>query len=265
MDPASIIGIILAFGALAGMMFIEGTGFDSILLPAPLILVFGASIAVTIASVTIADTIVAVKALPSAFVGRVPKPADAIEPLVRYATIARRDGVLALEREASAADDPYVRIALQNIADGMDPEQMQVLLEDEMETRTKPGATASRFFTTMGGYAPTIGIVGTVVALTHVLENLSEPEKLGPSIAAAFVATLWGVLSANFLWLPIGNRLARINELEAERMLLILEGMMAIQQGTQPGVLGERLHALAGGKPGGGTSRAAPQREAIQE
>jgi chemotaxis protein MotA len=97
---------------------------------------------------------------------------------------------------------------------------------------------------TLGGFAPTVGIVGTVVSLTHVLENLNQPDELGHMIAAAFVATLWGLLSANFIWLPIGGRLQRLGELEVERMTLVMEGMLAVQAGSPPQFVGERLRAL---------------------
>jgi chemotaxis protein MotA len=106
----------------------------------------------------------------------------------------------------------------------------------------------------MGGYAPTIGIIGTVVSLTHVLENLAEPGELGPMIASAFVATLWGLLSANFLWLPLGSRLRRLSELDVERMTLLMEGVLAVQSGSQPRLLGERLRAMV---PGGDADKPA--------
>ena len=121
---------------------------------------------------------------------------------------------------------------------------MRELLEDEIDTRTASDRIAGKFFTTLGGFAPTVGIIGTVVSLTHVLENLSTPGKLGPLIAAAFVATLWGLLSANFLWLPIGSRLRRLSDLENARMTLIMEGVLAVQAGSQPRLLGERLRAM---------------------
>ncbi len=118
------------------------------------------------------------------------------------------------------------------------------MLEDQVATRERSARQAAKFFTSMGGYAPTIGIIGTVVSLTHVLENLSDPSSLGHSIAAAFVATLCGVLSANFLWLPIGTRLIRLVELDVQRMTIIVEGVLALQAGNQPRVVGERLRAL---------------------
>jgi len=244
MDPATIIGLLVAFGALFAMITIEGAHVTSILLPAPIILVFGATIAVGIAGGTIKDAIAAFKTLPSAFLGRTPKPQITIDLLVGLAEKARSNGLLSLEQEAEGVDDPYLKSALQNVADGTDGEDLRILLEDELATTAKSARNSAKFFTTMGGYAPTVGIIGTVVSLTHVLENLSTPDHLGPMIAAAFVATLWGLLSANFLWLPIGSRLRRLSDLEVDRLTLTMEGVLAIQAGSQPRLLGERLRAM---------------------
>ncbi|MDQ1581077.1 MAG: chemotaxis protein MotA [Microbacteriaceae bacterium] len=244
MDPATIIGLVLAFGAMLGMIVLEGGSITAIIIPAPMVLVFGATIAVGIASGTLKDAILAVKALPHAFKGNITPPQEVIDQLVALAEKARKDGLLSLDQEAEEVDDPFLRRALQNIADGTDAEDLRVLLEDEIDTRAKSNRTAARFFNTMGGYAPTIGIIGTVLSLTHVLENLSSPTTLGHSIAAAFVATLWGLVSANFLWLPIGSRLIRLSELEIDRMNLLMEGILAVQAGSQPRLLGERLRAM---------------------
>ncbi len=244
MDLATIIGILVAFGSLFAMLTLEGSNVSAILLPAPMVLVFGATIAVGIAGGTIQDLMLALKSLPHAFIGKVEKPQAIIDRLVEIAEKARREGLLSLEQEAATVEDPYLRNALQNIADGTDGEDLREQLEDELATRTRSDRLASKFFLSLGGYAPTVGIIGTVVSLTHVLENLSTPGKLGPLIAAAFVATLWGLLSANFLWLPIGTRLRRLADLENERMTLIMEGVLAVQAGSQPRLLGERLRAM---------------------
>lgn len=244
MDPATLIGIVLAFGSILAMIVMEGANVTSVLIPAPMVLVFGATIAVGIASVTIKDAILAVKALPKAFKGRITPPQAVIDQVVALAEKARKDGLLSLEQEAEDIDDPFLKGALQNIADGTDAEELRALLEDEIMTRSKVDRSAAKFFNVMGGYAPTIGIIGTVVSLTHVLENLGEPAQLGPAIATAFVATLWGLVSANFLWLPIGSRLGRLAELELERMMLVMEGILAVQSGSQPRLLGERLRAM---------------------
>jgi chemotaxis protein MotA len=247
MDPATLLGLVLAFGALLAMIFIEGSNVTAILLPAPMILVFGATIAVGIMGGTLKDALFAFKSLPRAFRGKTTPPGEIIDTVVMLAETARTKGLLALEQEADGTDDPFLRGALQNIADGMDPAELREMLEDEIATKSATDRVAAKFFTSLGGYAPTIGIIGTVVALTHVLENLSTPSTLGPMIAAAFVATLWGLLSANFLWLPIGARLRRLSELEVEQMTLLMEGVLAVQSGSQPRLLGERLRAMVPG------------------
>ncbi|HEX9227022.1 MAG TPA: MotA/TolQ/ExbB proton channel family protein [Arthrobacter sp.] len=249
MDPATIIGLVIAFGSLYAMLMLEGSSVSSILLPAPMVLVFGATLAIGLASFTIKDVISAIKAVGPAFKGKTVKPQLSIDELVALAETARSKGLLALEQEAADSKDPFMKKALQNIADGTDGEDLRIMMEDEIGTKHKAGHQNSKFFAALGGYAPTVGIVGTVVSLTHVLENLSKPEELGHMIAAAFVATLWGLLSANFIWLPISSRIGRLNELESERMTLQMEGIMAIQEGAQPILLGERLQAMVPAAP----------------
>lgn len=244
MDPATIIGIVIAFGAVFVMVTMEGAHLSSLVLPAPMVLVFGATIAVGIASGTMKDFFTALKALPRALRGKVEPPQKVIDQVVGLAEQARANGLLALEQEADSIDDPFLKRALQNIADGTDGDELRELLEDEIATRSKSDRVAAKFFSSMGGYAPTIGIIGTVVSLTHVLENLSKPAELGPLIASAFVATLWGLLSANFLWLPLGARLRRLSDLNVDRMTLLMEGVLALQAGSQPRLLGERLQAM---------------------
>lgn len=244
MDPATIIGILLAFGSVIAMITLEGSSVTSILLPPPMILVFGATLAVGFAGSTVKDVIQAFKAVGPAFRGKTVDPVASIEQVVGIAEKARSEGLLALEQEAQATKDPFLRGALQNIADGTDGDELRIMLEDEINSRLRSDHTASKFFKSLGGYAPTIGIIGTVVSLTHVLENLSDPGSLGPMIASAFVATLWGLLSANFLWLPIGDRIAKISELEIDRMTLVMEGVLSVQAGSQPLLLRERLKAM---------------------
>lgn len=255
MDPATIIGLLLAFGSVIAMVTLEDANIMALLLPAPMVLVFGATLAVGLAGNTLKDTIQAFKDLPRIFTGKSPKPQDSIDQLVGFAEKARSEGLLALEDEASKEADPFLARALQNIADGTDAEELRTLMEDEIDTKMRSDHVSSKFFASLGGYAPTVGIIGTVVSLTHVLENLSTPDHLGPMIAAAFVATLWGLLSANFIWLPFSSKLKRLSELEVERMTLLMEGMLAVQNGTQPLLLAERLKAMVPanqlGKPGG--------------
>lgn len=244
MDPSTIIGLLLAFGSVVAMVTLEDANLMALLLPAPMVLVFGATLAVGLAGNTFRDTILAFKDLPKAFKGKTDKPQDSIDQLISLAEKARSEGLLSLEEAAAGEKDPFVARALQNIADGTDAEELRILMEDEIDSKMRSDHVSAKFFASLGGYAPTIGIIGTVVSLTHVLENLSSPDHLGPMIASAFVATLWGLLSANFIWLPFSSRLKRLSELEIERMTLLMEGMLAVQNGTQPLLLAERLRAM---------------------
>jgi chemotaxis protein MotA len=244
MDPATLGGILVAFGSLLVMTIMEGGNPAALVIPAPMILVLGGSIGVGIASSTLPASLAAVKALPEAFFFKRRPPVATIDELVSFAETARKQGLLALEAEAGRVDDGFLRKALQNVADGMDGDELRTLLEDEAAMKERRRRAAAKFFNAIGGFAPTVGIMGTVVSLTHVLENLSNPATLGHSIAGAFVATLWGVMSANFLWLPIGARMNTLADLEVERLTMVIEGVLALQSGAKPRVLAEKLLAM---------------------
>jgi len=245
MDPASLIGIVLAIGALLTMMIMEGSSPLSIILIPPLILVFGGTFGAAIAGSAMAD----VKKVGAWFKmallpAKVPPVSERIATLVSLAEKARKEGLLALEAQVKDIDDPFLKRGLQMGIDGTDPEELRQVLEGEIAAKKSEDKVAAKFFTAMGGYAPTIGIIGTVVGLIHVLENLSDPASLGPLIASAFVATLWGVLSANIFWLPMGAKITRISELQAAQMELLVEGITEIQAGTSPRAVRQKLTAL---------------------
>ncbi len=244
MDPAALIGIVLAFGAILGTMVIEGTEPMAILLPGPLILVWVTTLAVGLAGHTLRDAKAAFGALPRALRGTVPRPDETVDTLIKLADKARREGLLALEDVTRSIADPFLRHGLQAAIDGTDPEDLRGILEDRIATKRTHDRMASKYFQDMGGYAPTVGIIGTVLSLVHVLENLSEPATLGENIAAAFVATLWGLLSANVVWLPLGTRIRRMSDLECAQMEMALEGLLAVQAGANPRLVGERLRSL---------------------
>jgi chemotaxis protein MotA len=164
--------------------------------------------------------------------------------VVKLADKARREGLLTLEDSVADVDDDFLKKGVSLAVDGTDPEELREILECELMAKKAADKHSAKFFGDMGGYAPTIGIIGTVMGLVHVLENLSQPDKLGHLIAGAFVATLWGVLSANVIFLPIGNRLTRISQLEASRMEMVIEGVLAVQAGANPRVVAMRLNSL---------------------
>jgi chemotaxis protein MotA len=244
MDPATIAGIVIALGSLVVMATMEGAPITSLLLAAPMILVFGGTIGAAMASTTLGDTIGSLKMIPKAFLYKAPKMGKDVVQLVELAEVARKEGLLALEAKAGEIKDPFLKKALQNVADGMDADELRILMEDEAAAMEKSGRSAAKFYAAMGGYAPTIGILGTVVSLTHVLQNLSDPSTLGESIASAFVATLWGVLTANIIWLPIGSRIGKMTDQLSERLTMLTEGVLAVQSGAQPRTLSEKLYAM---------------------
>lgn len=244
MDPATLIGIGVAFAVIVTANVLEGGNPASMLLLPPMLLVFGATLAVCLAGGTIADAKASVKALVRAFTAKAPTAKDSVPTLVSLAEKARREGLLSLEDELRGVDDEFLVRGVTLAIDGTDPDELREILEGEVHAKRGDDKQAAKFFADAGAYAPTIGIVGTVMGLVHVLENLAEPEKLGHLIAAAFLATLWGVLSANVLWLPISSRLKRLSELEANRMELVIEGIAAIQAGSNPRVVQMKLTSL---------------------
>ncbi len=244
MDRATPIGIVLGAGAIITANMLEGGSPMSLLLLPPILLVFGGTIGATLAGGTMADGRHALHSLKRAMVWRQTPASELVPVVVSLADKARREGLLMLEAAVKDVDDDFLKRGVALAVDGTDPEELREILEAELHAKRLDDKHSAKFFNAMGGYAPTVGIVGTVMGLVHVLENLSEPDKLGHLIAGAFLATLWGVMSANLMWLPIGSRLLRIGELEAARMELVIEGVMAIQAGSNPRVVAQRLRSL---------------------
>jgi chemotaxis protein MotA len=244
-DPVSLAGIGIALGGLLLTMLLEGSSPLAILLLPPLLLVLGGTLGAAIAGATSGDlrrlrhwTRLALA--PE----RVPGMSERIELLVELAGRARREGLLALDRRLGDVADPFLREGLRMAVDGTDPELLRTTLENRIAAVGEDEKVAARFFARMGGYAPTIGIIGTVIGLIHVLGRLDRTEELGGLIAAAFVATLWGVLTANVLWLPMSSRILRTSALRAGQLELLLTGIAEIQAGTTPRAMRERLVSL---------------------
>jgi chemotaxis protein MotA len=185
-----------------------------------------------------------VGSLQRAFLGKAVASDSLVENIVKLAEKARREGLLALEDAMKDVENPFLKKGLQLAIDGTDSDELSTILEAEVEAKRKADKAAAKIFEGMGGYAPTIGIIGTVIGLVHVLENLSDPSKLGHLIAGAFVATLWGVMSANVMWLPMANKLKRLSEIECAQMELVIAGIINIQAGANPRLVAQKLRSL---------------------
>lgn len=245
MDLASVIGIVLALGAIFGSMIMEGGNPAALLHPGPMMLVFGGTIGVTMIGYTLKDVTGIAKVVLKAFMpGPPPETGETISQMVSFADKARRDGLLALEEEAKNIEDPFLKRGIQMAIDGTDPEVVREVMETEVAAIRERHKVGAKFFADMGAFAPTLGIIGTVLGLVHMLENLSDPSSMGPLIAAAFIATLWGVMSANVFFLPISNKLKRASTEEVAFKELVLEGVLSIQAGSNPRAVAEKLKSF---------------------
>jgi chemotaxis protein MotA len=244
-DPATLIGFVVSMVALLAFMVLEGADPTSLIFIPAIILVIVATFGAAMASQTMDD----LKKLPAWFKmgvlpAKVPPPTAQIQTLVTLAEKARKEGLLALEAQVKEIDDPFLKRGLQMGIDGTDPEELRGVLEGEIAAKKAEDKVAAKFFNAMGGYAPTIGIVGCIVGLINVMGSLSDPESLGPMIAAAFIATLWGVMAANFWFLPMGAKILRVSELQAAQMELLVEGITEIQAGTSPRAVRQKLSSM---------------------
>jgi chemotaxis protein MotA len=243
--PATLLGMALAVGSLLAMMVLEGSSPLAVVLLPPLILVFGGTFGAAIAGSTMND----VRRIGSWFrlafaPEKVSRSGKLVAVLVELAIHARKEGMLPLEKRARQVEDPFLRHGLQMAIDGVPVEQLRQVLEDEITVQRTDDRVAAKFFARMGGYAPTIGIIGTVVGLVQVLQSLQDPEVLGALVATAFVATLWGVLSANFIWLPMSVKIQRNSDLRAAEMHVLVAGITEILAGTNPRALRVRLQSM---------------------
>jgi chemotaxis protein MotA len=241
MKASSAVGLAVGIIGLFLGATMEGSNVFAILNPSAMLIVLGGTLGATIAGTSFDSIKNIPKLYMKAFSSAPPDLNAKVAELVGYAESARRDGLLALDEQTGSIEDPYTRKGLQLVVDGTDPDLVADILDAENTAMKKRHAAARQPFEKAGGYAPTMGIIGTVFGLIHVLGNLDAPETLGPSISAAFIATLIGVASANVIYLPIAARMKQLSEEELHARALIVEGILSIQAGDNPRVVQEKL------------------------
>ncbi len=234
MDVLSLIGLSLAFVAIVGGNFLEGGHVGALINgPAGLIVLGG-----TLAAALLQSPLSAFKRALQILRWIIFPPrvdlAGGIDRVVNWSLTARKEGLLGLEGVADAEPDPYARKGLQLLVDGAEPESIRSILEVDFLTQEARDIQAAKVFESMGGYAPTIGIIGAVMGLIHVMGNLADPSQLGNGIAVAFVATIYGVASANLILLPIANKLKAIVLRQSRYREMLLEGLLSIAEGENP-------------------------------
>lgn len=243
-DRGSVFGIILGVAAIVSANFIEGGTAESLFQLTAALIVFGGTFGATLLSFPLKDIIQAGASLREVFFVKEVDTDAIITDIITCSYIARRNGMLALEAELERITDPFLSKSLKLAIDGMNPKLLRETMEQENITYEENKKRIARVFETAGGFAPTIGIIGAVMGLIKVMENLSDPAKLGAGIAVAFVATIYGVGSANLIFLPISKRL--LNRLHKELFIreMILEGVILIQSGINPHYIDEKLRAF---------------------
>jgi chemotaxis protein MotA len=238
------IGIVAAFVFLLASAIMEGTNPVAMLNIPALLLVAGGTSGAVMASTSFKTFMAMPKVAILAVKGSTIDSPAAIAQMVALSEKARRNGLLALEEDLEGVGDGYTRKGLQLVVDGTDSDLVRSILEAEIDGMAQRHSRLAGMFATAGGFAPTLGIIGTVMGLVHVLQHLSAPSTLGPAISGAFIATLYGVASANLIFLPVGNKLKEMSAEEANHRAMILDAILSIQAGDNPRVLTEKLESF---------------------
>jgi chemotaxis protein MotA len=245
-DIASIGGLLFAIACILGGQALEGGHASSLMQATAAIIVIGGTLGACAVAFPMKDFIGGLKMAGVAFKNKKQDWAGLMEQIIDLAGVARRDGVLALEQKLGTIKDPFLKRAVGFIVDGVDASVARDALETEIHHAMAEGTVKAKVWESAGGYSPTVGILGAVLGLIHVMENLADPSKLGSGIATAFVATVYGVACANLLFLPMANKIKRKLVLEQELQTMVAEGILSIQAGLNPRVLEEKLRAYAG-------------------
>ncbi|MFM7295762.1 MAG: flagellar motor protein [Planctomycetota bacterium] len=257
MQPGPLIGMLVALVAILGGNALEGGHLGSVVGGPAALIVLGGTIGAVIVQYPFDTLKASIRAAAQTFKKPAHEPSALIEEIVGYANQARRDGILALEKVAAGASDPFLAKALMMAIDGADSNALRDTMEISILMREEHGEDAAKVFEAAGGFCPTIGIIGAVLGLIHVMSNLADINAVGHGIAAAFVATIYGVGAANILFLPIAGRIKLQVREEVNLLQLSLMGVLAIQEGMNPKLVRERLQAFI--PHGHGQSEAAPK------
>lgn len=241
MDLLTVVGVVLALGAIIGGQVLEGGHVGSILQLTAFLIVIGGTAGAVCIQHPLSIVLRSLSMLTLVLFESKRDGKQDILQIVELANLSRKRGLLALEGKLKEIKDPFFRKGIEMIVDGTEAKVIQEILELEVQHHEEEGLAAAKVYEAAGGYAPTIGILGAVLGLIHVMENLSDPSKLGSGIAVAFVATIYGVGSANLFFLPIANKLKLKLKREAAARTLILVGLVGLAQGENPRLLQEKL------------------------
>ncbi len=243
MDPLTLIGLGLVFVSIIVSTIMDGNSFGPLIGPSSLVLVLFGSIGAVLAGFRMDDAKRLPKGFSVAFTGSPPDPDQLVTQLMSSAEAARKDGILALEQGLESLEDEFLKAGLQMVIDGMEGEDVRNVMEAEIFAMEARHESLIGMFKKLVEYAPTLGMIGTVIGLINILGNLSDPEALGTGMALALLTTLYGVFFANIIFAPVAGKLALLNTMEVASRELTVEGILAIREGASPRHLVERLEA----------------------
>ncbi len=240
MDIATLSGLVVGIGLILWAMSSK-VSLSAFLDPGSVAIVIGGSISAALISFPLRDVMGMAKVVKNAFFSKPLNPRRLIADLVSYAEKARRDGILSLEDVTRDIDDEFIVRGVQMVVDGTDPELIEQILNSELDTMAERHAGGKALFEALGKYAPAFGMIGTLIGLVVMLQNMDDPDAIGPGMATALLTTLYGALLANLVALPIADKLGRRSQEELLRKTIILRGIMSIQSGDNPRIVEHKL------------------------
>lgn len=246
MDITTVLGIVIGVGGILLGQVLEGGHVSSIMQITAFLIVMAGTIGAILIQTPLEDVKTGVKLLKYAFFN--PKGDDVdqiIKELTEAAQIARKESILALEKKLNSFSNPFMQTIFRFVIDGVDPNTIREIFESQIDMEEEHQKAGAKIWVNAGGYAPTIGIIGAVLGLIHVMENLADTSKLGAGIAVAFVATVYGVGFANIFFMPMGNKITRKIQQQSHIKEMILTGAIGIVSGMNPFIIEEKLRAFS--------------------
>jgi len=243
-EITTIVGLVVALSAILGGQMLEGGHIGTLMQLTAFIIVIGGTLGAVMIQYSLPVFLLGMKLISWAFVPPRIVLEDIIDQITNWGNTARRGGLLSLEPMLMEMNDPFMKKGLQMLVDGAEPEKLREALEVEMDAYDEHYRLAAKVWESAGGYSPTIGIIGAVMGLIHVMENLSDPSKLGAGIAVAFVATIYGVGSANLFFLPVSSKVKSIIGKEMIKRQMVVDGLVAIANGENPRLIETRLRGF---------------------
>lgn len=241
MDFAAVIGTFLGIGFILAGMIMEGGNVGQILQITAAFIVLGGTAGAVFLSFPIDDFKIAFSLLKTVYFNQTPNMEKLIAEIVEYSQKARKEGVIILEKEAKKASDPLLTLGLEAVADGADPSLVKEMMENQLSRLEEKVQNGAKVWESAGGYAPTLGIIGAVMGLIQVMQNLSDPSKLGAGIAVAFVATIYGLFLANLMAIPYSTRIKQKYQRIFVAKEVMITGVLAIQAGESPALIERKL------------------------